>query len=437
MITEYIEMTITSMIMLVGFWKMSDILFEEKSRKDIKGILMIIGFSMIVAIFNINKVATAVGFAKIIISFILMVIFSKNKYRIGIMDAIIGSVILYANIIILDFFIEIIILIISKILNTSTEVIPLVRYSMGIAFTATIFSYSMLKILNQRYLKLFKKIQTQDSILTIVILIVFIIMTVISGIIPIKQLEIGIEMLVATLLIVGFFIIGIYIIIERIEKENIQRNYKQLSDYAKVNEGLLEDYRVTCHENRNHLIVIDNMIPKSNKKVHEYIKSILDNGEMNKYYFINELKNIPITELKGFINYKLMEMLNEGINLQIHISEQIITTIGIFVFIKEKEDLYNIVGILLDNAYEASRESKEKELVLEMHKEKSTIVIMVANTYRGKVEIDKISEYGYSSKGKNHGTGLYIVENIITKNQRFQKETSIMENYFIQTMKIK
>jgi len=61
---------------------------------------------------------------------------------------------------------------------------------------------------------------------------------------------------------------------------------------------------------------------------------------------------------------------------------------------------------------------------------------MIANTYRGKVEIDKISEYGYSSKGKNHGTGLYIVENIIVKNKKFTKETSLMDNYFIQTIKI-
>ena len=49
---------------------------------------------------------------------------------------------------------------------------------------------------------------------------------------------------------------------ERVEMEQIEGKYKQLSDYAKVNEGLLADYKMNNHENRNHLIVIDNMITR-------------------------------------------------------------------------------------------------------------------------------------------------------------------------------
>ena len=433
MVEEYIVMALSVVIMLIGVWVSSDILFEEKSKKGIKGIVWLILSSMMISIFNMDKSAGITDVTKIIIVFIITTLQNKDRYKRRISDSIIGSAIVYANILMSEVVVQIILSLLNQIIEI--DLINL-KYTIIASLMTDIITLMIIILLKRKYLKVYQRIQNIDTKLITTILTIFLVIIIVSGIIPLKRLELGIDMLIVIILIVGFFTIGLYIIMERVEMDRIVEKYKQLSDYAKVNEGLLEDYRVTSHENRNHLIVIDNMVPKSNKKVHEYIKSILDNGEMNKYYFINELKNIPITELKGFINYKLMEMLNEEINLQINISEQIKKSKLRRLTLKEKDDLYNVVGILLDNAYEATRESKEKELVLEMHKEKSTVVIMIANTYQGEIEIEKISEYGYSSKGRNHGTGLYIVEKIITKNQRFQKETSIMENYFIQSITI-
>ena len=62
--------------------------------------------------------------------------------------------------------------------------------------------------------------------------------------------------------------------------------------------------------------------------------------------------------------------------------------------------------------------------------------LIIANTYKGKVEIEKIDEYGYSSKGPNRGTGLHIVNEIINRNPLFKKETSLLDNYFVQTLTI-
>ena len=403
---EYAQLTIAAIVMFIGCWLGADILFEEKSKKDVVGILLVIVGSLVIALFNMNKAVNELGFAKIIIIFIMMTLFFKNKYRINMSDSLIGSVIIYANIIISDLIVEIILLILGQILK-------------------------------KRYLSLYRKIQDHDMLFVGIILLVFIIFTGISGIIPLKNLHVGIEMLVVALLTIGFFAIGIYIIFEKIERQKELEKYTQLAEYSKINEGLLEDYRVNCHENRNHLIIIDNMVPKNNKKVHEYIKSITSNRKMNKYYFINELKNIPITELKGFINFKAMEMINDDINLQINVSPEIQKSKLKNLTLKEKENLYNIIGVLLDNAYEASMETEEKEVVLHMYKEDEEIVIMIANTYQGEVDIDKVSEYGYSSKGKNHGTGLYIVEKIINKNENLEKETSLMDNYFMQTIRIK
>lgn len=434
MVEEYLKLTMSTLIMLIGFWQMSDIVFEEKSKKGWKDILVLIMFSLVIAIFNMNKETNVKDILKIILVYFMMIVFNRRKYKVRTSDILIGSTIVYGTFLLSELLLEIILIIIHTI--SSKDVLFLIQYtSLSVILVMTI-SWVLMKALRQKYLNMFKRIQNVDTTLVSIVLIIFLVMISLASIIPIKSLNIGLEIVAIISIIVTFSIIGIYIILEKVELDKILGKYHQLSDYAKINERLLEDYRVNCHENKNHLIIIDNMVPKSNKKVHEYIRSILDHENMNKYYFINELKNIPITELKGFINYKSMEMLNEGINLQINISEQIKRSKLRKLTLKEKDDLYNIIGVLLDNASEASIESKEKEVILEMHKEKSTVVIMIANTYRGEVEIDKISEYGYSSKGRNHGTGLYIVEKIISKNKKFTKETSLMDNYFVQTIKV-
>lgn len=432
---EYIRMVIATFIMFVSVWIGADILFEEKSKKEFLGILMIIIGSLIVSIFNMKLLVSYIGYAKVLVVFLMMIFFFNKNYRVKTSDSLIGSAIIYANLAISELIAALIISVIERLF--SVDILTSLRYGIILDLITVIISLSILKILNKKYLQLFGKIKNNDTKLVTAIMAVFVIVIIISGIIPLNDIKLGIEMILITMVIVGFIIVGAYIFLESIEKDNMLKEYEQLSDYAKANENLLEDYRVRCHESNNHLIIIDHMIPKSNKKAHEYINSLLNDHKMNKYYFINELKNIPITELKGFINFKLMIMINENMNLQINVSPEITNSKLRRLSQKDKTDLYNIVGVLLDNAYDASKESKEKEVVFTMYKEGTTIVLMVANTHKGKIDIDRISEYGYSTKGKNHGTGLYIVDKIINKNPRFTKETSTMENYFIQTIRIK
>lgn len=432
---EYVRMVVATFVMLGGVWLASDILYREKSKKDIKSILAVLLASMIISIFNINKSANFMGYTKIFLIFLMMIFFFKIKYKTKISDAIIGSIIIYANALATELITTIGILLISKIF--AIDFMKIARFSILSAIITATISILILKTFDRKYLKLFKKIQKHDTKLVTVLIIVFMIITIISGIIHLKNLNLGIEMLLVIILMIGFVIVGAYIFLESIEKDNRLKEYEQLSEYAKANESLLEDYRVRCHESSNHLIIIDNMIPKNNKKAHEYIRSLLSEHKVNKYYFINELKNIPITEFKGFINFKLMTMINENMDLQINVSPEMKNSKLKDLSQKDKIDLYNITGVLLDNACDASKESTERQVVFTMYKEREDVVMMIANTYKGEIDINRVSEYGYSTKGKNHGTGLYIVDKVINKNSKFTKETSIIENYFIQIIRIK
>jgi len=432
---EYVRILIAAYIMLIGVWLSADIIFEEKSKKNLCGILMLTLGSVIVSLFNIDQLVNLIGYTKVLVVFLMMIFFFKNRYNVKTSDALIGSSIIYVNTAISELAFLLIVSILEKILRI--DILGIIRYGVTSDIIIVIISLLILKVLSKKYMRLFTKIKDNDTKLVTVIMAILVIIIIISGIIPLNNLKLGIEMILVILVIIGFVIVGAYIFLESVEKDNRLKEYEQLSEYAKANESLLEDYRVRCHESSNHLIIVDNMISKNNKKAHEYIRSLLSEHKVNKYYFINELKHIPITEFKGFINFKLMTMINENMDLQINVSPEIKNSKLRDLSQKDKIDLYNITGVLLDNACDASKESTERQVVFTMYKEREDIVMMIANTYKGEIDVNRVSEYGYSTKGKNHGTGLYIVDKVISKNPKFTKETSIIENYFIQMIRIK
>lgn len=98
-----------------------------------------------------------------------------------------------------------------------------------------------------------------------------------------------------------------------------------------------------------------------------------------------------------------------------------------------------ILGILLDNAIEASKECKDKHVNLvfrESRKQKVQIVI-IENTYLNKeIDTKKIFEKGISGKENHSGIGLWEVNQIILKNNNIVLKTTNDEKYFRQELQI-
>ena len=103
-------------------------------------------------------------------------------------------------------------------------------------------------------------------------------------------------------------------------------------------------------------------------------------------------------------------------------------------------ELIRIIGILMDNAVEACRECKDKKITLDisynsMDKEKIT---EITNTYMEKdIDLDKIYEKTYSTKKGNTGLGLWKVKSILNKHKHMKLETTFNEKIFIQRLHIK
>ena len=65
------------------------------------------------------------------------------------------------------------------------------------------------------------------------------------------------------------------------------------------------------------------------------------------------------------------------------------------------------------------------------------MVISITNNYEGYVDVGSINQPGISSKGKEHGYGLTLVQRLVKKNKKIQHRSEFFEDNFMQKIKIK
>lgn len=98
-----------------------------------------------------------------------------------------------------------------------------------------------------------------------------------------------------------------------------------------------------------------------------------------------------------------------------------------------------ILGILLDNAIEASSECDEKiiNITFRNDSKNNRQLITIENTYQNKdIDTEKIFEKGISEKENHTGLGLWEVRKIIKKNNNANLFTSKTDKFFLQQLEL-
>lgn len=430
---KYLEYFLGSYILSVSFFIIGNILLDRKEKLNIKNIIITATLSIIIIIINLTSATMIDNVLKLVVIFALYIGYYKVIFKEELSKTILTSFIMNLIIFLSEMIVDIILGIILFFLKDN--VFATMRYSVeiniAISLCAIIISYKERKRLNE----LVNKGQMDKKILIFLAIIIITTLAILLYKTPLVDIKLDLNTSITAFLIVIFCIISFIIIKQQRDVNEKEEEYKKLANYSQVTEGVLEEYRLNLHESRNQLIIIRNMISTTKKKeLEEYVNNLIDATEVNKYRWVNELKYIPIPELKGFINFKLMEMSNKKIDIEINVERKLKNSKMKKLKIKDKGDLYNIIGVFLDNAKEASLESKEKRVAVEMYETDNDLHIIIANTYKGKIDIEKINEYGYSSKGKNRGTGLHLVNKIGERNRLFERTTSKMDEYFVQEL---
>ena len=96
-----------------------------------------------------------------------------------------------------------------------------------------------------------------------------------------------------------------------------------------------------------------------------------------------------------------------------------------------------ILGILLDNAIEASSETQNKIVNLSFQPLDNNQLIIVENSYLSKgISVKKIYEKNFTTKSKNSGLGLWEVQKIIKKHKNLHLKTDAGSDFFTQKLLI-
>lgn len=431
---EFVELFIDSAILWIAAIFIGKQLFNNHASKNIATVtLIVIIFSSALAFLNMINFEFIKGILKILIVYTLQYLYFRLIFNESRAKTIIIALIYYICLCISEVIVAILISVLFIIINQ--QIAPL-KNTIIINLLIALIEYIMvIKFKNKlRFSLTNTTINSKGIYLVYIILLITLALLVFK--IPILKWEFNIEFVVTMLILFGFCIVAITLIKQRAQIQETTSKYQQLADYSDVTNELLENYRLVSHEHRNQLSIIRSLIDKNKKELINYVDGLVEKNENIKYPWIGQLNHLPISGLKGLINYKLMEMERKNLIVNIIVSTDLIKSKLNKLTMKEKDNLYSIMGVYLDNAIQAAEKSTKKEISLEIFKEDNDIVIILANSYSGTIDLEKIDEYGYTTKGKNHGVGLHIVKKIIEEENIFTQTRNVLDDYYIQKLRI-
>lgn len=247
------------------------------------------------------------------------------------------------------------------------------------------------------------------------------------------------ELILGVIVIVSFVLILYSLVKQKMENNKLMTRYLKLLEFIKNYEKELDKQKSLRHESKNQLITARSKIvdKKKEHEVIEYLNSIISDyvkGNNEKY---TSFQYLPANGIKGFFYYKANEAENNGINLSINVSPKVENTFIGDLDTNDFKQLGILLGVYLDNAIEASKNSKDKKMAIEIYKTGEDIEIIISNTYEGKIDTESIGKTKYTTKGKNHGYGLMLVSKILEENKRFEAKRVVTDVVYSQKLKIK
>ena len=427
-----IELIISCILYSIIVIYLGDNIFDE--RLDIKNKITIPSI-MIYMLFIIFNCTVADKFLKTTMMLIALIILFKLVYKKDWMQSINGAVIAYILLFAAEFIYGMSMMTLSSML--SVDLIEIFTNSITVNIIVAILIY-LITIIIKRINKSIIKIsyEHRDANMVILFILALFGLSMLLNKLDIRTWVLNQEFYINIGLIFIILFIIVNLIIQNNKYNKYFKKYLELAEYSTINDEVLEDYRVKSHEYSNQLAIIKSMIEPKNVELNEYVDNLIKKNKNIKYNWINQVKYIKLPGLKGLLNYKIMEFNSLKIKNTIIVSKSVSKEKFNNLTMKNKDDLYSILGVYLDNAKEAAIESKKKEIAIDISENKNKLIIVIANTYdNNQIDMNKLDEYKYSTKGKNRGIGLYLVQKIINKNKKlFKAEREITQTYFIQTL---
>lgn len=169
-----------------------------------------------------------------------------------------------------------------------------------------------------------------------------------------------------------------------------------------------EILRVQAHEFMNKLHVISAMVhTKSYEELQAYT-AYISNAYQQEVGVVSRLIQDPV--LSGFLMNKLSESRNYEIQTDLHGEHPLpkLKNIG------HMDKIITIIGNLFDNASEAVRHQPFAQVEMTINYEDNHFLFTIRDNGPG-FNAREVSQIGVSTKGENHGYGLYLVNKALTE----------------------
>ena len=431
---EFIVTIITALIITFFMLYIIEDLLGNKRKPNLKKFIIPYLILSVITFLEYTYFNKALGIMVLCAAFFLYI---KFVYKQNIQKSILTTIFYQLVVMISEMLFSIITI---SILKLNIQVLLLNPiYLILINFVISLLNVGMVKIpfIKRFYsylIKITDKINSKQLVFFSIILVL--IANLLTGFLYYK-VEFIYILIFNTLIALFCFFVVVYNFNTQNKYIKVYDKYNTTLNSIKEYEDILDKYRVSSHENKNELLTIRNMLPKTNKKLISYIDEILDNKLKDDGDAIYETSKIPAGGLRGLIYSKILAMKESEITYKLQISNDIKTIDLINIDDSLMLDICKVVGVYLDNSIQAVETLTSKQILIEFYLENKDLVIAVSNNYNGTIELEKLEKKGYSSKGEGHGYGLALAKDIINKNKKLLNEKKLSKKTFSQILKIK
>lgn len=211
--------------------------------------------------------------------------------------------------------------------------------------------------------------------------------------------------------------------------------YSLSLDDLQAQETLLNDYRISNHENKNNLLTIKEMT--SNKKILGFINALIkENYSSNNYSLVKKCMKLPTRGIRALIYNKMKLMNSKGIKCYLSVDRKVSSEIIKGLTDDDIVDICKILGVFLDNSIEELDIYEKKIINISLSLFDKSLSIVISNNYNGPVNKNNLDSKK-STKGKGRGYGLQLVKRIVSINKKIDHNTIIGKDLFTQEIIVK
>lgn len=224
-----------------------------------------------------------------------------------------------------------------------------------------------------------------------------------------------------------------------IEREiNYKRKKQELDDYYKYTvqiEKINNKMRKFRHDYTNILLTMSEYLREDDLEglkqyYHEHISPLKSEFESNTMR-LNGIENLKVREIKGLITTKILQAQENNIEITVEVADEI-TQIDM-----DAIQLSRVLGIIMDNAIEASNTIEDPIIQIAFIKTDASVMIIIMNKApKDMPKLHTLFQDGFSTKGNNRGIGLTTLKEIIDQTDNVFLDTTIENHYFIQKLEI-